>query len=87
MLHGIEGILQEPRFHFYLLVPGVIFFFDRLITLRLVIIHISHYDSSYPPRRAKSEVPVLSFRLLQSDVTELRMYRISYICAIYNSYD
>ena len=62
MLHGIEGILQEPRFHWYLLVPGIIFFFDRLMTLR----------------RAKSEVPVLSFRLLQSDVTELRMYRKRY---------
>ena len=59
LLHGIEGLLQEPRFHYYLIIPGTIFIIDRMITLR----------------RAKNEVPVLDFRLLQSGVLALEMYR------------
>ena len=29
ILHGIEGILQQPRFHFYLIVPGRLLKFNR----------------------------------------------------------
>ena len=38
---------------------GTVFVIDRLITLR----------------RAKKEVPLLSFRILQSEITEIVMYR------------
>jgi len=59
ILHGIEGILQSPRFHLYLLIPGIIFIIDKTIEIR----------------RSYAEVQVQDFEILQSSVTFIKMKR------------
>lgn len=33
ILHGSMAIVQKPVFHFYLVVPAVVFFIDKMITI------------------------------------------------------
>ena len=33
-IHGIEGLLQDPRFHWYLTFPAIIFTIDKIIEIR-----------------------------------------------------
>ena len=56
-LHGLGGLLQAPRFYYVFGLPALIFLLDHLITWR----------------RSKVEVYVEGFKLLQSNVLELRM--------------
>jgi len=58
-LHGLQALLQEPKFIFYLIGPGIIFLIDKTIELR----------------RSYVEVPLKEFDLLQSSVTCLKMKR------------
>ena len=41
ILHGIEGILQQPRFHLYLIVPG------KLQIQSQAIVHVDRAVSQY----------------------------------------
>ncbi|XP_073799398.1 dual oxidase 1 isoform X4 [Danio rerio] len=59
VVHGSYGLLQQPRFHIYLIPPGLLFLLDKLISLS----------------RKKVEIPVLKAELLPSDVTMLEFKR------------
>uniref|UniRef100_A0A8C2FYF4 NAD(P)H oxidase (H2O2-forming) n=1 Tax=Cyprinus carpio TaxID=7962 RepID=A0A8C2FYF4_CYPCA len=59
VIHGSYGLLQEPRFHIYLIPPGLLFLLDKLISLN----------------RKKVEIPVVKAELLPSDVTYLEFKR------------
>lgn len=59
ILHSSFGLLQLPRFHLYLSVPGIIFVGDNLISLS----------------RKKREIKVIKAELLPSDVTYLKFER------------
>ncbi|XP_069621906.1 dual oxidase 1 isoform X1 [Ranitomeya imitator] len=59
ILHSSFGLLQPPRFHIYLSVPGIIFVGDNLISLS----------------RKKREINVIKAELLPSDVTYLKFER------------
>jgi len=58
-LHGIEGLLQDPRFHWYLTIPALVFITDKIIEIR----------------RSYIEVQVKDFEVLQSSVTCIKMKR------------
>uniref|UniRef100_A0A8C1ETI2 NAD(P)H oxidase (H2O2-forming) n=1 Tax=Cyprinus carpio carpio TaxID=630221 RepID=A0A8C1ETI2_CYPCA len=59
VIHGSYALLQEPRFHIYLIPPGLLFLLDKLISLN----------------RNKVEIPVVKAELLPSDVTYLEFKR------------
>ncbi|XP_016133248.1 dual oxidase 1-like [Sinocyclocheilus grahami] len=59
VIHGSYALLQEPRFHIYLIPPGLLFLLDKLISLN----------------RKKVEIPVVKAELLPSDVTYLEFKR------------
>ncbi|KAK2834504.1 hypothetical protein Q7C36_015205 [Tachysurus vachellii] len=59
VIHGSFALLQEPRFHIYLIPPALLFLLDKLISLS----------------RKKVEIPVLNAELLPSDVTYLEFKR------------
>ncbi|XP_056428532.1 dual oxidase 1-like [Hyla sarda] len=59
ILHSSFGLLQLPRFHIYLSVPGFIFIGDNLISLS----------------RKKRKINVIKAELLPSDVTYLKFER------------
>ncbi|XP_055048116.2 dual oxidase 1 [Misgurnus anguillicaudatus] len=59
VIHGSYGLLQEPRFHIYLIPPGLLFLVDKLISLN----------------RKKVEIPVVKAELLPSGVTYLDFKR------------
>ncbi|KAM9377184.1 dual oxidase 1 [Pholidichthys leucotaenia] len=59
VIHGSFGLLQEPRFHIYLIPPALLFLLDKLISLS----------------RKKVEIPVLRAELLPSGVTHLEFKR------------
>ncbi|KAE8617507.1 hypothetical protein XENTR_v10009098 [Xenopus tropicalis] len=59
ILHGSFGLLQQPKFHVFLMAPALIFIGDSLISLR----------------RKKTEINVMKADLLPSDVTCLRFQR------------
>lgn len=50
VIHGSFALLQEPRFHIYLIPPGLLFLLDKLISLN----------------RKKVEIPVVKAELLPS---------------------
>lgn len=50
VIHGSFALLQEPRFHIYLIPPGLLFLLDKLISLS----------------RKKVEIPVIRAELLPS---------------------
>lgn len=50
VIHGSYALLQEPRFHIYLIPPGLLFLLDKLISLN----------------RNKVEIPVVKAELLPS---------------------
>ncbi len=50
VIHGSYALLQEPRFHIYLIPPGLLFLLDKLISLN----------------RKKVEIPVVKAELLPS---------------------
>ena len=58
-IHGLEGLLQEPRFQYYLAIPALIFGIDKLIEIR----------------RSYVEVQVKEFKLLQSNILMIKMKR------------
>ncbi|XP_041652010.1 dual oxidase 1 [Cheilinus undulatus] len=59
IIHGSYALIQEPRFHIYLIPPALLFLLDKLISLS----------------RKKSEIPVLRAELLPSGVTHLEFKR------------
>uniref|UniRef100_M3ZWF9 NAD(P)H oxidase (H2O2-forming) n=1 Tax=Xiphophorus maculatus TaxID=8083 RepID=M3ZWF9_XIPMA len=59
VIHGSYALLQEPRFHVYLIPPSLLFLLDKLISLS----------------RKKLEIPVLRAELLPSGVTHLEFKR------------
>ncbi|XP_067356679.1 dual oxidase 1 [Channa argus] len=59
VIHGSFALLQEPRFHIYLIPPGLLFLLDKLISLS----------------RKKVEIPVVRAELLPSGVTHLEFKR------------
>ncbi|XP_051976031.1 dual oxidase 1-like [Xyrauchen texanus] len=59
VIHGSYALLQEPRFHIYLIPPGLLFLLDKLISIN----------------RKKVEIPVVKAELLPSDVTYLEFKR------------
>ncbi|XP_071007469.1 dual oxidase 2-like [Oncorhynchus clarkii lewisi] len=59
VIHGSFALLQEPRFHIYLIPPGLLFLLDKLISLN----------------RKKVEIPVVNATLLPSEVTYLEFKR------------
>ncbi|KAG8012730.1 Dual oxidase 1 [Nibea albiflora] len=59
VVHGSFALLQEPRFYIYLIPPGLLFLFDKLISLS----------------RKKLEIPVVRAELLPSGVTHLEFKR------------
>uniref|UniRef100_A0A3B3VJM4 NAD(P)H oxidase (H2O2-forming) n=1 Tax=Poecilia latipinna TaxID=48699 RepID=A0A3B3VJM4_9TELE len=59
VIHGSYALLQEPRFHVYLIPPSLLFLLDKLISLS----------------RKKVEIPVLRAELLPSGVTHLEFKR------------
>ncbi|XP_046401150.1 dual oxidase 2-like [Ischnura elegans] len=59
ILHGIGRLVQEPYFHYFFLVPCILFTLDRIVTFR----------------RKKVEIPVLKAELLPSNVTMLEFKR------------
>uniref|UniRef100_A0A671MYW1 NAD(P)H oxidase (H2O2-forming) n=1 Tax=Sinocyclocheilus anshuiensis TaxID=1608454 RepID=A0A671MYW1_9TELE len=59
VIHGSYALLQEPRFHIFLIPPGLLFLLDKLISLN----------------RNKVEIPVVKAELLPSDVTYLEFKR------------
>lgn len=59
VIHGSFALLQEPRFHIYLIPPGLLFLLDKLISLS----------------RKKVEIPVIRAELLPSGVTHLEFKR------------
>ncbi|KAG1939411.1 dual oxidase [Pimephales promelas] len=59
VIHGSYALLQQPRFHIYLIPPGLLFLLDKLISLN----------------RKKVEIPVVKAELLPSDVTYLEFKR------------
>ncbi|XP_041853640.1 dual oxidase 1 isoform X2 [Melanotaenia boesemani] len=59
VVHGSFALLQEPRFHIYLIPPGLLFLLDKLISLS----------------RKKVEIPVVRAELLPSGVTHLEFKR------------
>uniref|UniRef100_A0A3P9DSH1 NAD(P)H oxidase (H2O2-forming) n=1 Tax=Maylandia zebra TaxID=106582 RepID=A0A3P9DSH1_9CICH len=59
IIHGSFALLQEPRFHIYLIPPGLLFLLDKLISLS----------------RKKVEIPVIRAELLPSGVTHLEFKR------------
>ncbi|XP_041442661.1 dual oxidase 1 isoform X2 [Xenopus laevis] len=59
ILHGSFGLLQQPKFHVFLMAPALIFIGDSLISLS----------------RKKTEINVIKAELLPSDVTCLRFQR------------
>ncbi|XP_069837992.1 dual oxidase 1-like [Dendropsophus ebraccatus] len=59
ILHSSFGLIQQPRFHIYLSVPGIVFIGDNLISLS----------------RKKREINVIKAELLPSDVTFLKFER------------
>uniref|UniRef100_A0A8C8BVH4 NAD(P)H oxidase (H2O2-forming) n=1 Tax=Oncorhynchus tshawytscha TaxID=74940 RepID=A0A8C8BVH4_ONCTS len=59
IIHGSFALLQEPRFHIYLIPPGLLFLLDKLISLN----------------RKKVEIPVVNATLLPSEVTYLEFKR------------
>lgn len=50
VIHGSYALLQEPRFHIYLIPPSLLFLLDKLISLS----------------RKKVEIPVVRAELLPS---------------------
>nr|XP_019934398.1 PREDICTED: dual oxidase 1 [Paralichthys olivaceus] len=59
VIHGSFALLQEPRFHIYLIPPALVFLLDKLISLS----------------RKKVEIPVVRAELLPSGVTHLEFKR------------
>ncbi|XP_028307207.1 dual oxidase 1 [Gouania willdenowi] len=59
VIHGSFALLQEPRFHIYLIPPALLFLLDKLISLS----------------RKKVEIPVIRAELLPSGVTHLEFKR------------
>ncbi|XP_028263680.1 dual oxidase 2 isoform X2 [Parambassis ranga] len=59
VIHGSFALLQEPRFHVYLIPPALLFLLDKLISLS----------------RKKVEIPVVRAELLPSGVTHLEFKR------------
>ncbi|KAM9753466.1 dual oxidase 1 [Menidia menidia] len=59
VLHGSYALLQEPRFHIYLIPPALLFLLDKLISLS----------------RKMVEIPVVRAELLPSGVTHLEFKR------------
>uniref|UniRef100_A0A8C6PPL3 NAD(P)H oxidase (H2O2-forming) n=1 Tax=Nothobranchius furzeri TaxID=105023 RepID=A0A8C6PPL3_NOTFU len=59
IIHGSFALLQEPRFHIYLIPPALIFLLDKLISLS----------------RKNVEIPVVRAELLPSGVTHLEFKR------------
>uniref|UniRef100_A0A3Q3BIC3 NAD(P)H oxidase (H2O2-forming) n=1 Tax=Kryptolebias marmoratus TaxID=37003 RepID=A0A3Q3BIC3_KRYMA len=59
IIHGSFALLQEPRFHIYLIPPALLFLLDKLISLS----------------RKKVEIPVVRAELLPSGVTHLEFKR------------
>ncbi|KAI4872124.1 hypothetical protein NFI96_031066 [Prochilodus magdalenae] len=59
VVHGSFALLQEPRFHIYLIPPGLLYLLDKLISLS----------------RKKVEIPVVKAELLPSGVTYLEFKR------------
>ncbi|XP_054588942.2 dual oxidase 2 [Nothobranchius furzeri] len=59
VIHGSFALLQEPRFHIYLIPPALIFLLDKLISLS----------------RKNVEIPVVRAELLPSGVTHLEFKR------------
>uniref|UniRef100_A0A8C9STW7 NAD(P)H oxidase (H2O2-forming) n=1 Tax=Scleropages formosus TaxID=113540 RepID=A0A8C9STW7_SCLFO len=59
VIHGSFGLIQEPRFHIYLIPPAILFLVDKLISLS----------------RKKVEIPVLKAELLPSGVVYLEFKR------------
>ncbi|KAM4573654.1 dual oxidase 1 [Odontesthes bonariensis] len=59
VLHGSFALLQEPRFHIYLIPPALLFLLDKLISLS----------------RKMVELPVVRAELLPSGVTHLEFKR------------
>uniref|UniRef100_A0A3P8VW83 NAD(P)H oxidase (H2O2-forming) n=1 Tax=Cynoglossus semilaevis TaxID=244447 RepID=A0A3P8VW83_CYNSE len=59
VIHGSFALLQEPRFHIYLIPPALLFLLDKLISLS----------------RKKVEIPVIRAGLLPSGVTHLEFKR------------
>ncbi|KAK5619460.1 hypothetical protein CRENBAI_013845 [Crenichthys baileyi] len=59
VIHGSYALLQEPRFHVYLIPPSLLFLLDKLISLS----------------RKKVEIPVVRSELLPSGVTHLEFKR------------
>ncbi|KAA0724256.1 Dual oxidase 1 [Triplophysa tibetana] len=59
VIHGSYALLQEPRFHIYLIPPALLFLLDKLISLN----------------RKKVEIPVVKAELLPSGVTYLEFKR------------
>lgn len=55
MVHGSYALIQEPRFHIYLIPPALLFLLDKLISLS----------------RKKLEIPVVRAELLPSGGTPL----------------
>lgn len=53
VIHGSFALLQEPRFHIYLIPPALLFLLDKLISLS----------------RKKLEIPVVRAELLPSGDT------------------
>ncbi|XP_056138124.1 dual oxidase 1 [Lampris incognitus] len=59
VIHGSFALIQEPRFHIYLIPPALLFLLDKLISLS----------------RKKVEIPVVRAELLPSGVTHLEFKR------------
>ncbi|XP_069018991.1 dual oxidase 2 [Embiotoca jacksoni] len=59
VIHGSFALLQEPRFHIYLIPPALLFLLDKLISVS----------------RKKVEIPVVRAELLPSGVTHLEFKR------------
>ena len=65
ILHGIEGILQQPRFHLYLIVPGRLLksrwphFWNR--SFCILVRHCFRYRQAYHATSCKERSPTLEF--------------------------
>ena len=59
LIHGLQKITSEPRFWIFFIIPGLIYTFDKIVTLR------TRY----------MELDILETELLPSDVIKIKFYR------------
>merc|ERR1719430_2918061 len=59
LVHGLARITQAPKFWMFFIFPGIVFMFDKVISLR----------------RSYMELDILETELLPSDVIKIKFYR------------